>query len=146
MRRSVSSSRRNGRYCDRSAPHSIASKYGISERLIARLDYRDSFSWPALAALYFLQSQPRCRTINRQGIVPKQRDAMIVKVHPVPMPSNRICSTETPMAATLQRIMLTEALAVAGASGWRSTIKVLQTCIDSLVRPVEEAEGQGDLH
>ena len=44
------------------------------------------------------------------------------------------------MAATLQRIMLTEALAVAGASGWRSTIKVLQTCIDSRVRPVEEAE------
>lgn len=49
-----------------------------------------------------------------------------VKVHPGPNLSRMNWRTDTPMAATLHRTILTEALAVAGRSGCRSTIRVLQ--------------------
>ena len=86
--------------------------------------------------LSYLQAIPHRHSAHSMDAVAPPSATNKVNVHPGPILLSMNCCIDTPIAATLQRTMLTDALAVAGLSGSRSKITVLQTLqVPVTVRP-----------
>jgi hypothetical protein len=80
-----------------------------------------------LDRIAFLHAQPFRFTSNRGGIVIQHSAPTILKAHPGSIALINNSMIATPPAAMRQRVILTEAEAVAGDFGLTSTIKVLRT-------------------
>ncbi len=84
-------------------------------------------SWDPFSSLWILHCMPHRYSSHSKGSVHAPSAPNKVNVHPGPRASKMNWRTDTPTAAALHRVILTAALAVAGRSGCRSTMSVLQT-------------------